>query len=175
MGTRTAVFMEQPNGTFKGVYVHYDGYLEGVGQNLLDNYQDREKVQRLIDIAKPIASLGTDLNLVSDSFKRLEDGETRISQDTTEQFFATSLEEIRHERYLTLGENREIIGYYSNQDEVNGNFREFLGSDNNGFIYVYDKDGDWLVAQYKDTMPPKFAENKCYFKEFEPLKQALRK
>lgn len=175
MGTRTAVFMEQPNGTFKGVYVHYDGYLEGVGQNLLDNYQDREKVQRLIDIAKPIASLGTDLNLVYETFQRLQDGETRISQDTTEQFFATSLEEIRHERYLTLGENREIIGYDEQDEKGETYFRELLGSDNNGFIYVYDKDGDWLVTQYKDTIPPKYAENKCYFKEFEPLKQALRK
>lgn len=36
MSTRSMIAQEQPDGTLKGVYVHSDGYLEGVGQQLLE-------------------------------------------------------------------------------------------------------------------------------------------
>ncbi|MUN83853.1 hypothetical protein EZ054_13565 [Enterococcus faecalis] len=31
MGTRTAIFKEQADGTYQGIYCHWDGYIEGVG------------------------------------------------------------------------------------------------------------------------------------------------
>ena len=58
MGTRTAIFQQQENGQYKGIYIHYDGYIEGVGAMLHLAYQDRAKVKRLIDQEKPLANLG---------------------------------------------------------------------------------------------------------------------
>ena len=49
MSTRTAIFKEQVDGTFQGIYCQSDGYIEGVGAMLYNYYQDTEKVQRLID------------------------------------------------------------------------------------------------------------------------------
>ena len=57
MSTRTAIFKEQENGTFKGIYCHHDGYLEGVGYTLLKHYQDPEKVKALLELGD-ILSLG---------------------------------------------------------------------------------------------------------------------
>jgi len=37
-------------GRIRSIYVHFDGYLEGVGQTLLDNYKDDEKISQLLDL-----------------------------------------------------------------------------------------------------------------------------
>ena len=41
MGTRTAIFQKQMNGEYLGTYIHYDGYIEGVGKTLFEHYGDR--------------------------------------------------------------------------------------------------------------------------------------
>lgn len=48
MATRSIVAIENENGTVTGVYCHWDGYLKGVGQILLDHYDAAAKVRRLI-------------------------------------------------------------------------------------------------------------------------------
>ncbi|KTW11165.1 hypothetical protein NS53R_14165, partial [Mammaliicoccus sciuri] len=46
------------DGTYLGFYVHYDGYLEGVGHTLKHYYSSREKVKELIDKKVPLSALG---------------------------------------------------------------------------------------------------------------------
>ena len=58
MSTRTAIFKEQVDGTFQGIYCQSDGYIEGVGAMLYNYYQDTEKVQRLIDYCKALSNVG---------------------------------------------------------------------------------------------------------------------
>ncbi|EPH71424.1 hypothetical protein D929_02206, partial [Enterococcus faecalis 02-MB-P-10] len=58
MGTRSAIFKEQKDGTFQGIYCHWDGYIEGVGAVLYEHYQDPRKTQRLINQKKALSSLG---------------------------------------------------------------------------------------------------------------------
>jgi len=39
MGTRGAIFRKNPDGTFDGVYHHWDSYIDGLGQSLHELYQ----------------------------------------------------------------------------------------------------------------------------------------
>ena len=51
MGTRTAIFQEQQNEQCKGIYVHYDGYIEGVGAMLHLAYQDIQKSWMMMKVS----------------------------------------------------------------------------------------------------------------------------
>lgn len=49
MSTNSTIAIEKANGQVEAIYCHWDGYLDGVGQELLDNYCCTENVQELID------------------------------------------------------------------------------------------------------------------------------
>ena len=51
MGTRSYIFTETQNNNFVGSYCHWDGYPEGVGSILLENYIDQDKVDELCNLA----------------------------------------------------------------------------------------------------------------------------
>ncbi|WP_239710659.1 hypothetical protein [Mammaliicoccus sp. E-M21] len=170
MGTRTAVFQEQEDGTYLGFYVHYDGYPEGVGETLYNHYSNREKVKKLIDEKCPLSALGK-LNIIidnADSFEmRKEDSDLGHQfcvrsghSDRKEYFKAKSLEQIRKETYLTLNGQDEVKGFTSiENDEFI--FKAYQGSDNNGYLYVQDINGQWLISEYE--------EDSYTFKPFELL------
>lgn len=48
MATRSFIGYVTNDSTVKYCYVHYDGYLDGVGQTLLDKYNTLAKVKKLI-------------------------------------------------------------------------------------------------------------------------------
>lgn len=48
MATRSNIAVQQDDGTFLFIYVHNDGYFEGVGQDLHDHYSDIEKARQLV-------------------------------------------------------------------------------------------------------------------------------
>ncbi len=50
MSTRSYICKENQDGTYTGIYCHSDGYLTYNGAMLLDYYQDREKVEKLISL-----------------------------------------------------------------------------------------------------------------------------
>lgn len=50
MSTRSYICIEKEDGSYKGIYCHHDGYLEYNGKMLVDNYNDREKVMKLISL-----------------------------------------------------------------------------------------------------------------------------
>jgi len=50
MATRSAIGFVEYDGSVTGIYCHWDGYLEGVGQTLLKHYNDTYKVLDLIDL-----------------------------------------------------------------------------------------------------------------------------
>lgn len=57
MSTHSAIIRRTEDGKYEGIYCHYDGYEDGVGQVLLDHYQDPNKVAALIALGD-ISSLG---------------------------------------------------------------------------------------------------------------------
>jgi hypothetical protein len=76
MSTRSAIITKQPDGTYAGIYCHFDGYVEGVGKMLLDHYQDAEKVSQLVALGD-ISTLGRRVSPVGPhSFRSPEDGTT---------------------------------------------------------------------------------------------------
>ncbi|MCK8605687.1 hypothetical protein LNP18_06165 [Leuconostoc citreum] len=158
MSTRTAIFKEQADGSYQGIYCHHDGYIEGVGAMLNMYYQNPDKIQRVIDKGVPLSSIG-----MAEDVKQadIEDYRSQRDNDGTllfcvyvnyqaEKFIADSLEKIRGFNYLTLTTNDEIDGYHEtiHDEDV---FVPYRGSDNNGYLYVQTLSGTWLVSYRKSN------------------------
>ena len=50
MGTRSTIGIRSEDGTVKAIYCHWDGYLEGVGVGLVENYNTPELANALINL-----------------------------------------------------------------------------------------------------------------------------
>jgi hypothetical protein len=48
MGTRSSIGIKSEDGTVKAIYCHWDGYLEGVGAGLVENYNSKAQAEALI-------------------------------------------------------------------------------------------------------------------------------
>ena len=59
MSTNSIIAYKREDGSVEGVYCHWNGYLEGVGQILLDHY-DFEKTCKLVDLGS-LSSLGEEI------------------------------------------------------------------------------------------------------------------
>lgn len=171
MSTRTAIFKEQADGTFQGIYCQNDGYIEGVGAMLHEYYQNPDKVQRLIDNGMALSSIGISEQAQVIDYSQHPDlyTEDRVIKfcfsvnEYKEQFLANKLEQIRTFNYLTLEENGEVAGYHQTIAGKNV-FVPFRGSDNNGYLYVQKLSGKWLVSTMKsDGDMTKFKTLNQYF------------
>lgn len=60
MSTRAYICMKTKSGDYRGIYNHWDGYLSGVGEILLNHYKDYDKVEKLINLGD-ISVLGQGL------------------------------------------------------------------------------------------------------------------
>jgi hypothetical protein len=49
MSTRSRIGISQEDGSVKSIYCHYDGYPEGVGQTLMQNYTSPVEVMELVN------------------------------------------------------------------------------------------------------------------------------
>lgn len=50
MSTRCYIGMLNDDGTVRAIYHHWDGYPEGVGKVLLNHYQNKDKINKLLDL-----------------------------------------------------------------------------------------------------------------------------
>lgn len=57
MATRSNIAIENQDGSISAIYCHHDGYIDGVGKVLQENYNTREKMEQLIALGD-ISSLG---------------------------------------------------------------------------------------------------------------------
>jgi hypothetical protein len=69
MGTRSNIIVQQADGRWAKIYVHWDGYLKGVGKTLQEHYTTQEKIDQLI-------ALG-DLSVLDDEIGEKQDFEHR--------------------------------------------------------------------------------------------------
>lgn len=60
MSTRSLIGIVKKDGSIQSIYCHHDGYFEGVGKVLTEDYKDPEKVEALIELGD-ISSLGETL------------------------------------------------------------------------------------------------------------------
>jgi hypothetical protein len=77
MGTRSTIALEFADGTVEQIYCHWDGYLSGVGAELVSDYSDPFALRELIDagdtstIGEPYSNRGEDCP--ARKFKDFED------------------------------------------------------------------------------------------------------
>lgn len=160
MGTRTAIFKEVGADEFIGIYVQSDGYINLTGKVLNGYYTGNDDFLKVINEKKPLSNVGITPKIVNYSkdgealyFKKNEQGlpwynKTNfiVGVSEYEYFKANSLEEIRSFQYLTYNEQDEIQGYVTSKG-----FMEYQGSDNNGYLYVQDRSGQWFVSYMEDN------------------------
>ncbi len=66
MATRSTIALEYADGSVSQVYCHWDGYLDGVGAQLVEDYSDPFELRELIDggdmscIGEPYTDRGED-------------------------------------------------------------------------------------------------------------------
>lgn len=60
MSTRAAVGIQHPDGSIQAIYVHSDGYLDGVGKALAQHYTEPAKVEQLVKLGD-LSSLGAEI------------------------------------------------------------------------------------------------------------------
>ncbi len=101
MSTRSRIGMINPYGSVSSIYCHFDGYPEGVGKTLHDNWNDINDIIELIANGD-ISCLGTDLDITS----FYADGSGAIISPTEEDYY--NLDPIMIE-YHYLHKNGEWI------------------------------------------------------------------
>jgi hypothetical protein len=120
MATRSTIAIENNDGTVSQVYCHWDGYLEGVGKTLLEHYNTREAVEKLL-AGGSISSLGEYVSDDEKSFDKKHDDE----DDYTVY-------------YTYRGEDPVIEEFDSLSDyEENHQYEEFE--------YIFTQDNVWSV------------------------------
>lgn len=147
MSTNSLIFQEQQDGTLKGIYCHYDGYLQYNGVILSESYSDPKKVAKLLELGN-LSSLGEELEAseavrlygnyyyISDEFKALSDEEQeRLKNEAQSGKYTIAYhrdrgEELRPLKTITLEEQKNGENHFSDHYE---------------YIYVQDKNGVWYV------------------------------
>jgi hypothetical protein len=119
MSTRSAIIIQTEDG-FEGVYCHSDGYPAGVGRTLLDHYQDRDKVRRLV-------ALG-DLSYLEE---RVEPDGSRPHSFDAPQSGVT----------VAYGRDRGEDGVKTKGGATLAEVEDRIGHD--GHVYVYCLNGHW--------------------------------
>ena len=147
MSTNSLILQEQQDGTLKGIYCHWDGYLQHNGIILSESYSDPKKLAKLLELGD-LSSLGEELETseavrlhgfsyyVSEAFKALSDEEQeRLKNEDhsgkyTVAYHRDRGEELKPLKTITLEEQKNGENRFSNCYE---------------FIYVQDKNGVWYV------------------------------
>ena len=120
MSTRSAVIVKIGD-TYNGIYCHYDGYTEGVGKTLKENFNNEAQAKEIVDLGDcSIIDLCVRIKPSSDSshsFEKPEDG-TIIAyhRDRGEEW-----ETVKPKTGSTWQEVADKIGH-------------------NGYVYVWEND-----------------------------------
>ena len=119
MGTRSKIAIENADGTVTAIYCHWDGYPEGNGKTLAENYQHREKVQQLID-------LGYISSLHEFVFPEGEHSFDKPEDDVTVAYHRDRGEDLRKEQYDSA--------------------EDYLLSDVEEWGYLFTSEGKWIYV-----------------------------
>lgn len=128
MATRSRIAIEFPDGTVESIYCHWDGYPEYNGKMLQQHYQDRTKVEELIQLGD-ISFLDQKIEPTGEhSFEKPETGVT-----------------VAYAR--DRGELKRIRKNWSRE--------AFLKSDIEEFGYLFTKENEWIYVSDCDRNPRK--------------------
>jgi hypothetical protein len=94
MSTRSRITQALPNGTFKSIYCHFDGYLSGVGKILLEDYNTEEKLAALLDLG--------DISSIDPRFAKVEAYGRDRGEKGTEALIVPDMSQIDRQSYNYL-------------------------------------------------------------------------
>mgnify|MGYP003318556494 CR=1 FL=1 len=135
MSTRSRIAIKNNDGTIKSIYCHFDGYLSGVGEMLLENYKDENKIKDLIALGD-ISSLKENVN----------------PPDGVKHTFDNPCDDVVVAYHRDRGED-----FHDGTDnDEDGLMNRFNNSDEE-FLYLF-KDGKWFVAYNYGDDKHKFFE-----------------
>ena len=97
MSTRSKIAIRRKDGSFQGIYCHFDGYLNHTGEILDKFYDTTEKVEKLISLGN-LAKLGFK---PADCFAYCRDGGEDLKFWTNEEQFNYTYVEDLH-RWMVL-------------------------------------------------------------------------
>ena len=127
MSTNSRIGIEQEDGTVKSIYCHWDGHPSYNGFILNGFYQDRKKVESLIDLGN-ISVLG----------KKSEPNPT----------LGHSFDKPQPEVTIAYGRDKGEDGVDARIDE---SVEKYLKSDVEEYGYLFTKEGDWVWFDPDDT------------------------
>lgn len=122
MSTRSAIIIKRGEKDFAGIYCHFDGYTEGVGQMLLDHYNDVDKINDLIDLGD-ISILAPEVHPQGNthSFAAPEQGVVlAYGRDRGDKHCATKLGNTARRVATQIGHNGYVYLFKDGKWEVNG-------------------------------------------------------
>tara|TARA_R110000823_G_scaffold287824_1_gene406079 strand:+ start:210 stop:599 length:390 start_codon:yes stop_codon:yes gene_type:complete len=116
MATRSNIAIENQDKTVSVIYCHNDGYIDGVGKLLQENYNTREKMEELIALGD-ISSLGETIEeTVAYHRDRGEKLEEPMQYKTVEVYFEDHNGEIDYLYCFTL--DRQFLLKHSKSNRV---------------------------------------------------------
>jgi hypothetical protein len=124
MSTRSRIGIEfsTVNGAHmvKSIYCHFDGYPDGVGQKLMGHYQNREKVESLIELG--------DISYIAPNVTP----SGPHSFDEPERGVVVAYHRDRGEKYC--------------DPRVDASVSQFVSSDVEEYGYLFTEEGEWLFV-----------------------------
>lgn len=154
MSIHALLFQEQENGLYKGVYLHYDGEINHVGQILIHAYPTHHAFQPIIERACPLASLGLTNQMIPHNSKDAR-MMTLIKKDGIEWHKYTTLLSLEREYYLATSLNNLKEGQYYQFDHdghmegytlPTGEFLPYVVNQACQIVYVQARNGRWYVG-----------------------------
>lgn len=138
MSTRCRVGILRNDGSVKSIYIHNDGYPDGVGEVLVNCYTSLEKINKLLDLGD-MSSIGT------------EPIDNPHAWERPTNFDWNSWRELHPENmcdtYASRGETCPAKEH-KDVEEYQKYSRDCWGE----FTYLF-KDGEWYVLEYDEDKP----------------------
>lgn len=125
MSTRSYIAKKQPDESFKAIYVHFDGYPEGVGNTLTTSFTDESKVDKLLELGA-LSYLGKDIDTPNNFNNRNPDYNVTMTY------------------HRDRGDSLEINEFSTLEDML-----DFFDESWGEYLYVFEN-GEWLVKNNED-------------------------
>jgi hypothetical protein len=120
MATRSTIGIQNDDNSIDVVYCHWDGYLEGVGRILKENYNTEEKIRELLSYGN-VSSLGNSIKDCSFYMRDRQETEQELEKVNSQEEYKRFFEE-----YNYLWINDEWLYSHLN-DNI---FKQFKGDGN---------------------------------------------
>lgn len=153
MSTRCLIGVEYEDKTIRFIYCHSDGYIDGVGKTLKENYTDPDIVESLLSLGN-ISSLG----------RIPENKAQNIFQEAMGKWLLMPSIENRLAMEKAMAVEHDYCDAYGGEDEVANEVKdreEYMRTQSDAeYRYLFTGD-DWLVQKLSDNE----------FKAFNPMEK----